>query len=259
MKRCFHLSLFNYLIKAGAWLVEAKYLKFLLKILTSGIILVRKFLYQGLGDFYSRLSEVIDKRLRVSLASGESHPLSLVLRPWFEHRYVRGVFGAKLVVGLFIFGVIGSPIAADFHSDLLASAEEVSLVETPQASPITTERRYQMPVDLIGVSQEFYGYHPGVDLRAPLGSDVVPITEGVVSEVSYGRWGYGQAILIEHASGYASMYAHVGRIFVEPGSQVDKKTAIAQVGMTGYTTGPHLHLEIYKDGVAVNPKNLIAY
>jgi murein DD-endopeptidase MepM/ murein hydrolase activator NlpD len=55
------------------------------------------------------------------------------------------------------------------------------------------------------------------------------------------------------------MYAHLKRISVEPGSSIDQETVIAQVGMTGYTTGPHLHLEIYNKGRAQNPRLFLGY
>src|SRR3972149_3752267 len=75
------------------------------------------------------------------------------------------------------------------------------------------ESLFNMPAELSGVSQGFTSYHPGVDLRAPYGSPIHPVTEGVVKDVYFSNWGYGQAIVIEHANGYASMSAHVSRIF----------------------------------------------
>lgn len=187
----------------------------------------------------------------------KGNPVSRMVCPWFEHRRVRMVFGANLTFLLISFSLFGSPVIADFPSG--SSDVEIAVVEAPKPTPIATERRYQMPVELTGVSQGFQRYHPGVDLRAPLGSQVRPITEGVVRDVFFGSWGYGQALVIDHAEGYSSMYAHVGRIFVEPGSDVDQYSAIAEVGMTGQSTGPHLHLEIYEDGKAVNPQPFLGY
>ena len=75
----------------------------------------------------------------------------------------------------------------------------------------------------------------------------------MVVEVYRSAYGYGQAVFIQHTDEYSSMYAHTKNIAVEKGSSVDQKTIIAEIGMTGYTTGPHLHLEIYKNGKPVNP------
>jgi murein DD-endopeptidase MepM/ murein hydrolase activator NlpD len=80
-----------------------------------------------------------------------------------------------------------------------------------------------------------------------------------VRDVLRSNWGYGQAIIIDHENNVASMYAHVKNIFVDVGSNVDQNTIIAEVGLTGTTTGPHLHLEMYQKGAAVNPQPFLDY
>lgn len=221
---------------------------------------LRLFAYRRVGEWLAGLDMALGMLAAVFPKTRTSNPVSKLLRPAFEHRRVQGVLGIQLVVALTVVGLTGSPISADFPSGSNDSYEtEISVVEAPRAVVVTTERQFQIPVSLIGVSQGFHRYHPGVDLRAPLGSIIQPISEGVVSEVVYGQWGYGQAVIVEHEAGYSSMYAHVGRIFVEAGSDVDRSSAIAEVGMTGYSTGPHLHLEVYEDGVAINPQPLLGY
>lgn len=205
----------------------------------------------------SRLSEL---SLPFLPKTRTSNPLSKLVRPVFEHKLTRGAFGAQLALALSLVGLTGSAATAGFPSGASDSPEvEISVVDAPKTVVVTTERPFQMPVELIGVSQGFHSYHPGVDLRSPLHSGIRPITDGVVKEVVFGQWGYGQAVLVEHSGGYSSMYAHVGRIFVEPESSVDQDSVIAEVGMTGYSTGPHLHLEVYKDGRAINPERVIPY
>lgn len=187
-----------------------------------------------------------------------SHPLSRLIRPIFEHRRVRGAFGVQLVAALVLVGVAESPVVADFPSGASDPGEvDLVLVEAPLAVVTTTERQFQLPVELLGVSQGFSRYHPGVDLRSPLGSPVRSVAEGVVRDVFSNPGGYGRAVVVEHGQRYSSMYAHLGRIFVEAGSPVDRETVIAEVGMSGYSTGPHLHLEIYNQQLAVNPAPLI--
>lgn len=233
----------------------------LLQRLVSGIFLVRRGLSRWVGERFVPISRSLLSVADLWPKTRKSNPLSKLVRPWFEHQWVHGIVGVHLVLLLALFGVTGSPVSAEFPSGSgdASSEVEVSVVAAPKAVVITTKRQFQMPVELTSVSQGFYRYHPGVDLRAPLRSGVQPITEGVVREVVYGRWGYGQAVVVEHAGGYSSMYAHVGRIFVEPGSDVDRESVIAEVGTTGYSTGPHLHLEIYEDGNAINPKPLLGY
>lgn len=226
----------------------------------SSLLGLRLFAYRRVGEWFAGLNTALEAFAAVFPKTRTSNPVSKLLRPAFEHRRVQGVLGVQLVVALGLVGLTGSPIAAEFPSGANDSPQvEISVVEAPGAVVVTTERQFQIPVSTIGVSQGFYRYHPGVDLRAPLGSSIQPISDGVVSEVIHGRWGYGQTVIVEHDAGYSSMYAHVGRIFVDPGSDVDQETILAEVGVTGYSTGPHLHLEVYKDGVAINPQPLLGY
>ena len=73
--------------------------------------------------------------------------------------------------------------------------------------------------------------------------------------VSKSRWmgGYGRCIVINHAWGYQSKYAHLHRYFVTRGDTVYKGQAIARAGNSGAVTGPHLHYEVRRDGKAANP------
>jgi len=107
------------------------------------------------------------------------------------------------------------------------------------------------------ISQRFYRFHKGIDLISPVGTLIKPIADGVVKEVSFGRFGYGHSVLIEHSNGLTSLYAHLKNIYVDVDNSVDKDTEIGTVGMTGWTTGPHLHLEIYQDGKMINPESVL--
>ncbi len=192
----------------------------------------------------------------------KSHPVSKMLRPWLEHRRLRSMLGIQLILLVAMLGVFGRPssTAASFEvNDFGVLYPEIAFVESPKEAVISTESRYQMPIETTGISQKFHRGHPGVDMRAPLGVKILPITDGVVRQVVRGEWGYGNALLIDHADNYSSMYAHVRRIFVEAGSSVDKNTVIAEVGTSGYTTGSHLHLETYYENRVVNPQIFLGY
>ncbi|MDF7777789.1 M23 family metallopeptidase [Sphingomonas sp. AOB5] len=97
--------------------------------------------------------------------------------------------------------------------------------------------------------------HKGLDVAAPWGAPVYAATDGVV--VIAGRSsGYGNFIKLNHAGGYGTGYGHLSRIFVRPGQRVRKGQQIGAVGSTGMSTGPHLHYELYRNGVAVNPRSV---
>lgn len=244
-------------VARAAWFVDWKFLR---KFIVSKILPYRLTVYQFVGECFAGLDLRLASDFCFLPKTRKSNPVSKLVRPWFEHRRWRGAVGVNLIAGLLFVGVVGSPVAAEFPTlSSTSSAEvEISMLEAPQ-TVVSTEERYQMPVEPIGVSQGFHRYHPGVDIRAVLGSEIRPIAAGVVKDVLRSRWGYGQAVVVEHAEGNSSMYAHVGKIFIEPGSDVDQESVIAEIGMTGYTTGPHLHLEIYEDGRAVNPRVYLGY
>lgn len=107
-----------------------------------------------------------------------------------------------------------------------------------------------------GISQYFSWYHPGIDITDPVGTPIVAATSGVVSGASSGTWdgGYGNSVYIDNGNGYRTHYAHMADIYVSVGqSVVGGKTVIGTVGMTGRTTGPHVHFEVYQGGASVNP------
>ena len=105
-----------------------------------------------------------------------------------------------------------------------------------------------------GISQGFHYGHPGLDLTAPLGSKIYPIKDGVVIKVQYLKWDYGRAVWIDNGNDIVSLYGHMGKIFVNEGDLVTTDKPIGEVGLTGKTTGPHLHLEIIKDKQNINPQ-----
>lgn len=66
-------------------------------------------------------------------------------------------------------------------------------------------------------------------------------------------WGLGKTVEIQHANNLTSKYCHLGKITISEGQEVSESVSIGTIGTTGWATGPHLHLEIKKDGQALNP------
>ncbi len=107
-----------------------------------------------------------------------------------------------------------------------------------------------------GVSQFASWYHMAIDITDPVGTPIVAAQNGTVVKSLVGTWdgGYGTNVMIDDGSGNSTLYAHMSGVNVGVGDSVAAgKTVIGWVGMTGRTTGPHLHFEVRKGGVLVNP------
>lgn len=96
-----------------------------------------------------------------------------------------------------------------------------------------------------------------MDLATPLGTEIHPVAEGVVSQVGFDIWGLGLMVVVDHAGGYQSLYAHMGKIDVKVGDKVSDDSILGVVGLTGHTSGPHTHLQISKDGKNIDPLTVL--
>jgi LysM repeat protein len=95
-------------------------------------------------------------------------------------------------------------------------------------------------------------FHNGIDLAAPEGTPISAAMAGKVVKVGIHAT-YGRYIILSHAGGYQSWYAHLRKPLVEQGASVAQGQLIGEMGNTGYSTGPHLHFSIFKDGSPVDP------
>ncbi len=94
--------------------------------------------------------------------------------------------------------------------------------------------------------------HDGVDIASNMGSPILAVGDGVVSH-SGEKAGYGLLVEITHESGLTTRYAHTRSVLARVGDRVQKGQAIAQIGTSGRSTGPHLHFEVVRNGTPVNP------
>lgn len=106
------------------------------------------------------------------------------------------------------------------------------------------------------ISQFAAWYHMALDIAAPYGSPIFAAKSGVVRQVISGSYdgGYGNNVYIDHGGGYVTHYAHMASVNVSAGqSVVGGSTIIGYEGLTGRSTGPHLHFEVIQNGSLVNP------
>jgi murein DD-endopeptidase MepM/ murein hydrolase activator NlpD len=101
----------------------------------------------------------------------------------------------------------------------------------------------------------FTRMHKGLDIGAPYGSPIHAAMGGVVAFAGRNA-GYGNFVKLAHGGGIGTGYGHMSRIAVHTGTRVSAGQVIGYVGSTGLSTGPHLHWEVWKNGVAVNPRSM---
>lgn len=95
-------------------------------------------------------------------------------------------------------------------------------------------------------------FHKGVDFAADAGADVLAVATGIVTWAGP-RAGYGVLVEVSHGNGYVTRYAHNSRVLVKVGETVERGQAVAAVGSTGRSTGPHVHFEVLRNGGQIDP------
>jgi len=110
----------------------------------------------------------------------------------------------------------------------------------------------QLPLEG-GVTQGFWGGHRAIDIGSDEGAPVLAAADGIVSIATIDPEGSGRYVIIDHGRGFETVYGHLQEFAIEEKERVLSGEKIGEVGMTGRTTGPHLHFEVRKNGEKVNP------
>ncbi len=127
---------------------------------------------------------------------------------------------------------------------------------TPDAGSVVASGDFVWPTNGT-ISQNFVWYHPGLDIANRGVPKVLAADAGVITYAGCLNWGYGCHVRIDHGNGYATLYAHLQQIYVTVGQRVNRGSAVGQMGSTGRSTGPHLHFEVMKNGVKLNPLTVL--
>jgi murein DD-endopeptidase MepM/ murein hydrolase activator NlpD len=128
----------------------------------------------------------------------------------------------------------------------------LQIVGTPPKGAPVGSGRFMWPVRGYW-SRGFTYYHLGVDIANNTGTPVYAADDGYVMLAGLDTWGYGLQIVLNHGNGYKTRYAHLSKILVKGGQIVKRGEKIGLVGSTGRSTGPHLHFEVIKNDVRVDP------
>src|SRR3989344_1645325 len=141
--------------------------------------------------------------------------------------------------------------------------------EKPKAAPTQYLAAQNIPVADLGtaqfawpasglMAQYFSWYHPGLDISNTAGGPIRASDSGTVTVAGWpDNFGYGNRVVLDHGNGYTTLYAHMSAIYVSPGQKISKGEVLGAMGSTGRSTGTHLHIEIRRDGVALNPLGIL--
>ena len=148
-------------------------------------------------------------------------------------------------------------VEANFRQ-VMAAISDSAFVMPPMTSPLEDFSFAQTGASVGSKMNPFYKVemrHDGLDLIAPSGEPVLAAADGVVKEVVRSRKGLGNMVVIDHENGYYTRYAHLSDIDAVRGRKVRRGARIGRVGVSGNSFAPHLHYEVLKDTVVLDPVN----
>lgn len=154
----------------------------------------------------------------------------------------------------------------------LAIGQTVIVPDGVEPSVIRTTPRYKRTVPDAGtvvasgnfvwpaggtISQNFAWYHPGIDIANRAAPGIAAADAGTVEYSGCLGWGYGCHVIINHGNGYKTLYGHLSSYGVTAGQSVGRGSIIGRMGSTGRSTGIHLHFEVIRNGVRINPFSVL--
>lgn len=205
---------------------------------------------QKINHFSQKIRSFVKKNFTSRGTQGSQ--LGIRLRRFIRQLNVQQMISVNLAGFAFFAGIV-MPQTRDVFSSLEVAMETRETIVVIDAAPTT----FQWPLTQFGLSQRYSYYHPGVDLTDPIGTSIYPISNGTVEWVQQLPYGYGKHLLITHEGNIKSLYAHLSEILVSPGQVVTKETEVGKVGITGRSTGSHLHLEVYEKNSPINPIDIL--
>ncbi len=218
--------------------------------------------------YQAALDNNIDIRAIIELANAFQWSIDFAMDPRagdtfkfiYEERYLNGeyVMPGKVLAGQYInagtkYQVYYFEETADNigYFDENGNSVQKMFLKAPVefryiSSGYTTGNRVVMEVGLSGP-------HRAIDYAAAMGTPIRAVGDGTVTFAGWNSHGYGNLTSIRHNATYSTNYAHQSKIIVRVGQKVKQGDVIGYVGSTGYSTGPHVHFEMVKNGVKINP------
>lgn len=208
------------------------------------ISLTRRRNLRGENGFVSRIKSILKIR--------EGSRISRIFRYLFEQKRIKTILGGNLALLVLVCSIL-SPSASALSA--INQTEPAAL--SPGAVELTTKVGVKAPLETVQITQGYSFFHPGIDFDGTTGNPVYPIMEGKVESLVFERWGLGNHIVINHGSGLKSVYAHLSKVEVQTGEEVETDKIIGKVGKSGRAFGDHLHLEVLDNDRHINPATIL--
>jgi murein DD-endopeptidase MepM/ murein hydrolase activator NlpD len=187
---------------------------------------------------------IVNKKYRTGTFTGR------LVRYFADHRNIRKVLAANFVI------IVTAASFIPQTSNVQAQGSDNTIIESQ--TDLVTQKGMQYPVEPVKINQGYSFFHQAVDLGGQIGDPIKPIMPGVVAYAGWDFSGYGNLVVLNHVTGIQSYYAHLSKIEVKTGESVSMDTEIGKIGVTGHSTGPHLHLEIHQNGTPLNPLTILS-
>ena len=164
------------------------------------------------------------------------------------------------VIAVFILAHTGINVVSDALVGVDSETKNIQILD-PATGEVVKEIDPTIAWPVQGVitlefaqSSGYQVFHTGIDIANTTGTSITPFMQGEVVYAGEIFWGYGKHIIIDHGDNIRSIYAHLDKIYVFEGQRVTIGGEVGRMGSTGWSTGPHLHLEIRVYGIPVNPR-----
>lgn len=225
--------------------------------------------YEGLktmlSDVESRFSQLVEKEIAIrklfslpeidleerQLGTGGPAPIGFASMSSLEQSTLASESEVDRLVKLSQFELVRF---AEIENALTTLKDRLDC--TPSITPAQgwRSRGYGMHHDPFTGNRQL---HKGIDIANNTGTPIVASARGKVVFAGRDPGGLGNLVVIDHGRGYLTRYGHLSKILVRSGVTVERNARIALMGSTGYSTGPHLHYEVWKNGTPVDPENFM--
>jgi len=192
-----------------------------------------------------------------------------ILSPRVRAHLVHSVQAAGLL-SMAVLAMAAAPLARPVEPIVEAGSMPTPAPITAVAEPVGPVTRlitFSEPVKSFPINSKFglrrlggepgARMHRGVDIAAPKGTSIFAAAEGRVIRAGHDPAGFGRFVEIRHPNGLTTLYAHMSRVDVATGDELSAQERVGLVGSTGFSTGPHLHFEVRRNGEALNPSKFI--